>query len=138
MCHYVYNFWYTKKILVPNKDLVVIAIHHLEISFVSIYSKTILFYQNTLYCLYNHVLNKSCGQIIVCRRLQPPSLKTTTRSPSIWATLPLYFFPEFPIFDNIFLKIFPNEMGNKHKNKIIRKNYFFMFRRLQNSFTCFF
>ena len=37
------QFWYTMKILVPNQEIVV-AIHHLEIFFVSIYSKTILFY----------------------------------------------------------------------------------------------
>ena len=39
---YVYSFgilWQVLKVLVPNKEIVVV-IHHLEIFFVSIYSKT--------------------------------------------------------------------------------------------------
>ena len=69
------QFWYTKKILVANKEIAVV-IHHLEIFFVSIHSKTILFNLNTQYCFYKRVLNKSSGGgwIIVCNRFEHPSL----------------------------------------------------------------
>ena len=32
----------------------------------------------------------------------------------------------------------PNEIPDKHKNKLMWKNYFFIYRRLKNNFTCFF
>ena len=32
----------------------------------------------------------------------------------------------------------PNEIQGKHRNKLMRESYLFMFRRLQNNVTCFF
>ena len=50
---------------------------------------------------------------------------------------PTPFLSEFLTFD-IFWQYRPNETGDKHKYKLMRGSYFFMFRGLQNNITCFF
>ena len=37
-------------------------------------------------------------------------------------------YPPSPTFDDSFYQHQPNEMRDKHKNKLMRENYFFMFR----------
>ena len=41
-------------------------------------------------------------------------------------------------FGNIFWQDSPNEIQNKHKNKLVWQSHFFMFRRLQNNVTFFY
>ena len=55
---------------------------------------------------------------------------------------PLYSQPFSPfclfgacVFGNIFWQDSPNEIQDKYKNKPMRQNYFFMFKRLQNKIT---
>ena len=43
-----------------------------------------------------------------------------------------------PLFHKTFPKITPNEIPDKHKNKLMWQSYFFIFRRLKNNVTCFF
>ena len=68
--------------------------------------------------------------VIVFRKIKPPSIDNP----------PLYSHPflslyEFHTFGNIFWRDSPNEIQNKHKNKLNWKSHFFMFRRLQNNVT---
>ena len=41
-----------------------------------------------------------------------------------------------PTFDNYFWWYCGSEIWDKHKNKLIRESYWFMFKRLQNNITC--
>ena len=49
MCLYVYNFWYTEKILVPNRELVVIAIH--QFLFINLLKNNFVLLKYTLLAL---------------------------------------------------------------------------------------
>ena len=41
-----------------------------------------------------------------------------------------------PTFDNYFCWYCGHEIWDKHKNKLIRESYWFIFKRLQNNITC--
>ena len=47
--------------------------------------------------------------------------------------LPILSFSESPVFENI-----ANEIPDKHKNKLVRQNYFFILRKLKNNVKCYF
>ena len=71
--------------------------------------------------------------VIVSRKFKPPSIDNS----------PLYSHPFLSLFGihtfgNIFRQDSPNEIQNKHKNKLKWQSHFFMFRKLQNNVTCFF
>ena len=67
----------------------------------------------------------------VWRRFQPPPF--CRNSPS-----PLCIFFWNPDLWQHFLRVSPDEMWNKRKNKFTKKSRYFMLRRLQNYVTCFF
>ena len=48
---------------------------------------------------------------------------------------PLFIFFPNPAFGKIFSTNWPNEIPNKHKNKLMWQSDFFIYRRLQNSTT---
>ena len=48
-------------------------------------------------------------------------------------SLSFNLFSEPTTFNNIFLTISPNGIRDKHKNKLMKVSYLFMFRRLQKS-----
>ena len=56
---------------------------------------------------------------------------------------PLYGHPHFlsffqtPVFGKTFRQYRPNEIPDKHKNKLMWQSYFLIFRRLKNNVTCF-
>ena len=71
-------------------------------------------------------------------RMLVPLLQTTSPPPPYMA-IPLYIFSINPkLLARLFRQYFPNEIMDKHKNKLMRQNYFFIFRRLKNNIKCFF
>ena len=71
---------------------------------------------------------------IMCRRLNLPSIENPLYG---HPTFYLFFF-EPPASDKLLWQYCLNEICDKHKNKLIWQNYFFIFRRLKNHVTCFF
>ena len=64
--------------------------------------------------------------------------------PKAWTSL-FYRQPPFPPFSEspsllarLFWQCRPTEIPDKHKNKLMWKGYFFIFKRLKNNITCFF
>ena len=70
--------------------------------------------------------------VIACRRFKSPFYR---QSP--YMATPFFIFFLKPHFWHFFDDIAPNEIQDKDKNKLMRENYFFMFRRFQNDVTCF-
>ena len=64
---------------------------------------------------------------IVCRTFEP-----------YMAIPPFYLFSEPPLLARLFQQYCPNEILDKHKNKLMWQSYCFIFRRLKNNVTCFF
>ena len=68
-----------------------------------------------------------------CAECLYPLLQTTP-----CMAIPLFvFFPKSPLLARLFRQYYPNEIPDKHKNKLMWQNNFFIFRRLKNV-KCFF
>ena len=65
----------------------------------------------------------------------PPYSKN---NPAIWPSTFIYFFTNPPLLARLFHQCCPNEIPDKHKNKLMWENYFFIFKRLKNYVKCFF
>ena len=72
--------------------------------------------------------------IIVCRSFEPPFY----RQPPIWPSPLFIFFPNTPFLARPFRQYRPNEIPDKHENKIMGQSHFFIFRRLKNNVKCLF
>ena len=63
-------------------------------------------------------------------------------NPSIWPVLLFTFFLTPTLFPHLltifFSWYYSNEMQDKHKSKLTKESYFFVFKRLQINITCFF
>ena len=71
---------------------------------------------------------------IVCRRFEPLFYRQPPVGPS-----PLFiFFLNPPLLEELFRQYRPNEITDKHKNKLMWQRYIFIFRRLKTNVTCFF
>ena len=84
--------------------------------------------------IYNTENKFATSQLSLTRRFEPPFYR---QPPSMVIPLFLYFFPNPPLLARLFRQNRPSEIPDKHKNKLIWQNYFFIFRRLKNV-TCFF
>ena len=81
-----------------------------------------------------------CGKFVPAPSIDnPPPPPLPLYGQPFFFSFYFHFFPKPPPLTTFFLTILHNEIQDKHKNKLKRKSYFIMFRRLQNSnsLTCF-
>ena len=74
----------------------------------------------------------SSTNTMVCRRFEPPSIDTPLPHP-LYGHPPLFIFSEPPLLTTFLWQYCPNEIWDKHKNKLIWQIYSFMFRRLRKT-----
>ena len=98
----------------------------------NIHKLTIFLWKKFPVCMYLFKVNNKSTRAMYEKYSKPVSF----RQHPYMDILALHISSALPNFiQHFFWQFFPNDTWNKHKNKLMRKSYFFMFWRLQNNVT---